>query len=94
MKLSNCALALLLAAGMTAEAETLLVDAVDEAPPNSADGIPRPDRGARMAEVRSRYGEPANIMDAVGKPPITRWAYPNYTVYFEYDRVIDVVVHR
>ena len=94
MKLSNFALALLLATGMTAEADTLLVDAVDEAPPNSADGIPRPVRGARMTEVRSGFGEPANVMDAVGNPPITRWAYPGYTVYFEYDRVIDVVVHR
>ena len=94
MKLSGFALALLLACSMTVGADTLLVDAVGEAPPNSAQGILRPVRGARMADVRTGYGEPASVMDAVGEPPITRWAYPDYTVYFEYDRVIDVVVHR
>jgi hypothetical protein len=47
-----------------------------------------------MGEVATGYGEPTGVMDAVGDPPITRWVYPDYTVYFEYDRVIDVVVHR
>jgi hypothetical protein len=30
----------------------------------------------------------------VGQPPITRWDYASYSVYFEYDRVIDSVRHR
>jgi hypothetical protein len=94
MKLSGFALALLLASSVTVEADTLLVDAVGEAPPNSVQGVPRPVRGARMGEVTTGYGEPTGVMDAVGDPPITRWVYPDYTVYFEYDRVIDVVVHR
>jgi hypothetical protein len=28
----------------------------------------------------------------VGAPPITRWDYPNFSVFFEGDRVIHAVV--
>lgn len=76
------------------EADVLLMDAVAEAPPNSSSGILRPQRGTTMPEVFAAYGEPAQTRDAVGEPPITRWIYPQYTVYFEYQSVIDVVVHR
>jgi len=27
----------------------------------------------------------------VGKPPITRWDYPSFSVFFEHDRVIHAV---
>jgi hypothetical protein len=47
-----------------------------------------------MSRVRAQFGEPASIVDPVGDPPITRWVYPSYTVYFEYDQVLDTVVHR
>lgn len=75
-------------------ADTLLLDAIQTAPANTTDGLPRPSRGASMAAVETRFGAPAKTYDAVGEPPITRWTYPGYTVYFEYDRVIDVVLHR
>ena len=41
--------------------------------------------------VRERFGEPQNEATPVGNPPISRWYYPSYTVYFEYDRVITSV---
>ena len=44
-----------------------------------------------MATVTEMFGEPENQAPAVGQPPITRWYYPGYTVYFEYDRVITPV---
>ena len=47
-----------------------------------------------MSQVRAQFGEPGTMMDAVGDPPITRWVYPAYTVYFEHDQVLDAVVHR
>ncbi|MCG6966731.1 MAG: hypothetical protein LJE59_09485 [Chromatiaceae bacterium] len=94
MKRFGLALSLTVAATLTAHADTLLLDAIGTAPPNSASGVPRPSRGASMTDVKARFGEPASIKDAVGQPPITRWQYPAYTVYFEHDRVIDVVVHR
>jgi len=44
-----------------------------------------------MDKVRASFGEPDKIVSAVGDPPITRWQYPEYVVYFEYDRVITSV---
>ena len=46
-----------------------------------------------MAAVTEMFGEPENQAPAVGQPPITRWYYPGYTVYFEYDRVITSVLN-
>jgi len=51
-----------------------------------------PERGARMQAVEARYGAPAERRGPVGKPPITRWDYPGFVVFFEYDRVIHSVV--
>jgi hypothetical protein len=50
-----------------------------------------PDRGLTMAAVEKRYGAPADRMAAIGKPPITRWVYPSFVVYFEYNLVIHSV---
>jgi hypothetical protein len=50
-----------------------------------------PDRGQSMAAVEARFGAPAARSSAVGQPPITRWSYPNFTVYFEYDHVVHAV---
>lgn len=94
MKGSALLLACLLFAGASAQADVLLLDSIQNAPPNSASGVQRPRSGASMEGVRAAYGEPTSIREAVGDPPITRWVYPQYTVYFEYDRVIEVVVHR
>ncbi len=52
-----------------------------------------PSRASTMEQVKSQFGEPGNTMPAVGDPPITRWDYGNFTVFFEYNRVIDSVVH-
>ncbi len=50
-----------------------------------------PRRGSSMAKVKQEFGEPINISDSVGKPPITRWSYPDRIVYFEYSTVLHVV---
>lgn len=94
MKAVGLALAFLVTAGTTAQADVLLLDSINAAPPNNASGIPRPHRGSSMTTVRSQYGDPAEEIPAVGEPPISRWVYPEYTVYFEYEHIIDVVVHR
>ena len=47
-----------------------------------------------MQAIESRYGEPGTRHAAVGEPPITRWDYQDYSVYFEYDRVLFSVLHR
>ncbi|GBE09852.1 hypothetical protein BMS3Bbin12_02209 [bacterium BMS3Bbin12] len=87
------ALAVTLVLGVPAAgADTFLLKAIRQAPPNGPAGIPRPTRGMTMASVLKHYGTPAKKLAAVGKPPITRWAYKKYTVYFEDRYVIDSVV--
>ena len=53
-----------------------------------------PTRGATMSQVESRFGEPAQRHAAVGQPPITRWDYPRFSVFFEYDKVLHAVIVR
>lgn len=50
-----------------------------------------PRRGTDMSKVLNEMGEPTKRYPAVGQPPITRWEYPDRTVFFEYSHVIHVV---
>jgi hypothetical protein len=54
--------------------------------------IARPHRGMNMHTVESKFGAPQQRQEAVGEPPISRWHYPGFTVFFEKDRVIHTVV--
>lgn len=79
---------LALAAAGNAPAEILVVnDQVVLADSTLA----RPDRGQSMQAVEARFGAPQARHDAVGKPPITRWDYPGFSVFFENQRVIHAV---
>jgi len=75
-------------------AETLLLDTIEQAPPNDAAGVPRPQRGESMDQVWKRFGSPGEELPAVGNPPITRWVYDRFTVYFEDRSVINSVLNR
>ena len=44
--------------------------------------------------VRVRFGDPEASHAPVGDPPITRWEYSGFIVYFEYDKVIHAVRKR
>jgi len=48
-------------------------------------------RPGAHSPARRRGGPPRQKLPPVGDPPITRWEYPEYTVYFEYDKVITSV---
>ncbi len=72
-------------------ADTLLMDAVSA---RDSIGVPRPERGQSMETVRRMFGEPDSIRPAIGDPPITRWIYQPFTVYFEHQLVITSVVNR
>lgn len=74
-----------------AQAETLVIRLGHQAG-DSTPGMPQ--RGLRMGTVAQRYGEPDVRHAAVGQPPITRWDYQGFSVYFEYDQVIDSVRHH
>jgi hypothetical protein len=84
---------LMLAFAVPASAETLLVERVAQ------EKGALPARGASMADVRARFGEPASRMEPAGGqkrqwPTIHRWVYPTFTVYFERSRVIDAVANK
>lgn len=53
-----------------------------------------PANGLTKTEVEQRYGRPNERRAPVGQPPISRWLYDEYSVYFEHDLVIESVLHR
>jgi len=72
----------------TVQADTLLIEGMDAAQPTTTE---RPARGSSMASVEGRFGPPATRSSAIGQPPITRWDYPNFAVFFEFDHVVHSV---
>jgi len=82
-------LALLFGVLGTVNAQTLDMEGV--AP--GSDGA-RPSSGMTAASVESTFGAPDAKVAPVGDPPITRWEYKDFVVFFEYDRVIHTVVRR
>ena len=76
-----------------AHAETLVMNDQVQLRNSSVD---RPTRGSTMQAVESRYGAPSQKRATVGggnanQPPITRWDYPGFSVFFENDRVVHAV---
>lgn len=82
-------IALFLALFGTASADTLKVGGI-----TAGYGEARPTRGMTQSSVQSRFGSPVSVRAAVGQPPITRWEYKDFIVFFEYDRVVHAVVKR
>jgi hypothetical protein len=83
-----CLSALGLAESGRARAELVVEEGKVAVAPTNA---PQPARGALMKTVEKQFGPPATRHPTVGKPPITRWDYPSFSVFFEGDRVIDTV---
>ena len=78
----------------TAHADTLLIDRASSKPSSAI-----PARGQSMDQVRASFGEPTARLEPRGGqkrqwPTINRWVYPAFTVYFEKQRVIDVVARQ
>lgn len=68
-------------------ADTLLIPDVD-----TSENRPEfPQNGLTMATVRQQFGEPLKEHPPIGEPPITRWGYQNYTVFFENNQIITTV---
>jgi hypothetical protein len=55
---------------------------------------PLPRLGESKRAVLERFGLADEEHPAVGKPPISRWDYREFSVYFEYDHVINSVRHH
>ncbi len=69
----------------------LFAQNLEMASPPPAERAATPARGTSMAQVESQYGAPVERFAAVGQPPITRWVYPTFVVYFEYEHVVHAV---
>lgn len=82
-----CAASLLLAWPI-AQADTLVIPLGQQA--SQASGT-LPQRGLSTTGVTQSYGEPLQRHAAVGQPPISRWDYADFSVYFERDKVIHSV---
>lgn len=70
-------------------ADVLLIEEVRQ-----AENMDVPENGMPSLEVRARFGDPVKIHAAVGDPPISRWEYDKWSVYFEYDLVLFTVLHK
>ncbi len=80
--------AVLLLGGACATAETVAVgDQIEVKPADVA----TPGRGMTMDQVIAKFGAPVSKVPPVGRPPISRWEYPGFVVYFESDHVIHSV---
>lgn len=90
---------LALAVGVVAagplRADVLLMDSIKEAP-----SLDTPHAGMTMDSVRAKFGNPAKEYPTVStdggplQPPITRWDYDDYSVFFENNLVVHSVLHR
>ena len=70
-------------------ADVLLIEEVRQ-----ADRMELPTNGMSKADVRARFGEPVKTHPPVGDPPITRWEYAHWSVYFEHDLALFTVLHK
>jgi hypothetical protein len=87
---------LLQSAPAVADPDTLLVERVQ-----SEAGVTLPARGRSMAQIEASFGAPSAKHAPIAgpnnhrdNPPITRWDYPNFSVYFENSHVIDAVLRK
>jgi hypothetical protein len=83
-----------LVAALPSLADTLLIERV-----RAESGVNLPKRGASMAQVEAQFGAPQQKFAAVGggsssTPPITRWQYQQFTVYFENSHVVNAVLNK
>ncbi len=81
-------LLMILGAPAAAYSDTLIVDEMESA---RATADSRPSRGMTMEKVAETWGDPVSRRSPVGDPPIARWEYDEFVVYFEYQNVIHAV---
>lgn len=79
---------------LSASADTLLIERVQR-----GTSVSKPQNGTAMAQVRANLGEPVRQVGPVAgnkpqHPRITGWVYPDFTVYFERERVLYSVLNQ
>ena len=82
-------LTLVVAGTVQAAGDVLLIESIQSAP-----SINTPRNGLTMGQVRQQFGDPASTVAAVGEPPISRWEYTGFSVFFEHDLVLHSVIQH
>ncbi|QKK02450.1 MAG: hypothetical protein HND55_07200 [Pseudomonadota bacterium] len=75
--------------GTAIAADVLLIEKVRERMMRTL-----PENGLTTTEVERDFGQPRQRYGPVGQPPISRWDYEDFSVFFEYDLVIESVLHH
>lgn len=94
LRLSHVTVTGLLLLGLSANLSAEEIILPSPAPESAEFSIQLPGRGMSMENVQSRFGQATETFSAVGEPPITKWIYKNFTVYFESEFVIHAVVNN
>ena len=97
--MTRLALPIVIAAALCAAAPLARADVLLIERSRAAQEMDLPRRGESMESVERRFGAPSQRRAPVGgsskaQPPITRWDYPNFSVYFEYSHVVDAVLRQ
>jgi len=75
-------------------ADVLLLEGISKEPANSKNGVPRPTQGMTANTVKEKWGIPKGVTEPVGNPPIHRWEYEKFYVFFENEHVIHSVFKK
>jgi hypothetical protein len=92
IKYSACTLVLTLATSLqiqTSIAEEIRIPVGEQAKTQPA--VDMPTKGMSKERVKSLFGDPQEEVPAKGQPPISRWKYQEFTVYFDNNTVIHCV---
>ena len=82
---------LLLITALPLNAQTLEIPIGEQGDPQLTQ---LPQTGESRRSVLERFGLADEEHAPVGQPPITRWDYREFSVYFEYDHVVNSVRHH
>lgn len=82
---------LLLITSLPLKAQTLEIPLGEQGDPQLTQ---LPQTGESRRSVLERFGLADQEHAPVGQPPITRWDYREFSVYFEYDHVVNSVRHH
>ncbi len=91
--------ALLAALGLTLGAQPVAADTLEmpsepASEEHEAITMEVPVKGMTTGQVAKKFGTPMEKIIPVGEPPISRWLYEDFTVYFEGDFVLHSVIHK
>lgn len=88
---TQCLCLALLCGAAGVPAQTLKIPVGEQAARHTG---PLPQRGQSPDSVLRTHGQPLKRHASVGQPPITRWDYPEFSVYFEHNHVINSVLQH